>query len=308
MDRYGSLGFRGIHPLASGLYFALWAVMLTLGFHLGIAAAAFLAAVLLAAVLGLKSSLRRNAKWYALTILLTAVIHPLLNHRGRTILFYFLDQPITLEAVLYGLQTAVMISGVMCLFLSFNEVIHPGRFLYLFSKLSPKAALLMMMALRFVPLCAARLRLIGDVQRTRRETPQGASFADRMRRLGARVQILVTWSLESAVATADSMAARGYAIGPRTSYRLYRFGLRDGIFVGISGALFLMCISLWLAGWGRMDVENGPIWDARDGVVLAGVLAFAAIPIAMEGRERWWWRSTSLKSKNSASAIRTSRT
>jgi energy-coupling factor transport system permease protein len=308
MDQYGSLGFRGIHPLASGIYFAMWAVILTLGFHLGIASAALLMSILLAAVLGLGRSLRRSAKWYMLTILLTTVIHPLMNHRGRTILFYFPDQPITLEAVLYGLHTAVMICGMMAAFLSFNEVIHPGRFLYLFSKLSPKAALLMMMVMRFVPLFAERLRMIGEVQRTRSGKAQGGSFSERMKRLAAQVQILVTWSLESAVTTADSMSARGYGIAPRTAYRLYRFTWRDGVFMGICCALFMTCTGLRLAGWGRMDVLDGPVWDVRDSAVLAGVLLFAAIPIAMEGRERWWWRSISLKSNNSASAIRTNRT
>ena len=41
--------------------------------------------------------------------------------------------------------------------------------------------------------------------------------------------IITTWSLENSVDTADSMRARGYGTGKRTSYNNYRFTVRDGI-------------------------------------------------------------------------------
>ena len=40
--------------------------------------------------------------------------------------------------------------------------------------------------------------------------------------------IVVTWSLESGIITADSMRCRGYGLPGRTSFSLYRFDRRDG--------------------------------------------------------------------------------
>ena len=39
--------------------------------------------------------------------------------------------------------------------------------------------------------------------------------------------IMVTWSLESAIETADSMKSRGYGLPGRTAFSIYRFDDRD---------------------------------------------------------------------------------
>ena len=39
--------------------------------------------------------------------------------------------------------------------------------------------------------------------------------------------VVVTWSLENAIETSDSMKSRGYGTGRRTAYALYRFEERD---------------------------------------------------------------------------------
>lgn len=287
MDYTGSLGFRGLHPLAAFVFFACWIVMLTLGFHLIISAAALALSLILLWALGLGSSLRRNAVWFVLTLALMTLINPLINHRGRHILFYFMDQPITLEAVVYGLHSAVMIVGTLCAFMALIEVVHPQRFLYLFSGLSPKMALLSMMALRFIPLLRRRLHEIALVQRTR--NGQARSLAGRAKMLMQELEILASWSLEEAVQTADSMAARGYGTRRRSTYHPYRLTWRDGAFIAVCAAVFLLCVTMWLYGWGRMDRSGNLGWTWQDSMVLACITFYAAVPIGLEGRERWWW-------------------
>ena len=39
--------------------------------------------------------------------------------------------------------------------------------------------------------------------------------------------IVVTWSLESGIITADSMRCRGYGLPGRTAFSIYRFDDRD---------------------------------------------------------------------------------
>ncbi len=92
------------------------------------------------------------------------MINPLFSHRGSHILFYAWDQPVTLESLAYGLFATVNLLVLLVLFISYNAVITPARFLYLFGSLFPKIALLIVMAMRFVPLLKHRLAGISSVQ------------------------------------------------------------------------------------------------------------------------------------------------
>lgn len=51
------------------------------------------------------------------------------------------------------------------------------------------------------------------------------------------MSIVVTWALENALDTADSMKSRGYGLPKRTAFSLFRFTLRDGICLGVLAAL-----------------------------------------------------------------------
>lgn len=89
-----------------------------------------------------------------------AVINPLFSHRGSHILFYFMDQPITLEAVFYGLMMMTVLLTIFILFISYNYTVTADKFMYLFAGVAPKTALLTLMTIRFVPLFQRRLRQI----------------------------------------------------------------------------------------------------------------------------------------------------
>ncbi|MFD2875261.1 hypothetical protein ACFTAO_03675 [Paenibacillus rhizoplanae] len=59
--------------------------------------------------------LARSLPFMLLMAASVALLNPLFSHRGAHILFYWLDQPITLEAVLYGLM---MMTMLLTIFLS----------------------------------------------------------------------------------------------------------------------------------------------------------------------------------------------
>lgn len=58
-----------------------------------------------------------------------------------------------------------------------------------------------------------------------------------------RLEVLLTWSLEEGLQTADSMKARGYGTGRRSSYSPYRWRPKDG------AALFFLLIAGGLSVW-----------------------------------------------------------
>ena len=57
---------------------------------------------------------------------------------------------------------------------------------------------------------------------------RNGSMHQRVRSALRVFSIVVTWSLESGIITADSMRCRGYGLPGRTSFSLYRFDRRDG--------------------------------------------------------------------------------
>ena len=70
-------------------------------------------------------------------ILLTALINPIFNHEGVTILGYLPSgNPVTQESVIYGICAALMIVSVICHFSCYNEVMTSDKFIYIFGKIS----------------------------------------------------------------------------------------------------------------------------------------------------------------------------
>ena len=56
------------------------------------------------------------------------------------------------------------------------------------------------------------------------------------------LSIMLTWSLENALETADSMKSRGYGLPGRTAFSIYRFDSRDKLallWLGFCGAYLL---------------------------------------------------------------------
>jgi energy-coupling factor transport system permease protein len=83
------------------------------------------------------------------------------------------------------------------------------------------------MSLRFVPRFAAQIKVISDAQRCIGRDIRSGGIVKRARH-GIRIlSILITWALENAIDTADSMKSRGYGLRGRTAFSIFRFTRRD---------------------------------------------------------------------------------
>jgi len=288
-------GFGGLHPLVCFVYYA--GVML-LGLMLShpiyqLAAIALLAVLLLLQRQG--RQLARTLPYYLLVGGLFAVVNPLLSHRGRHILFYFRDQPITLEAVLYGVMTMMAILTILLMFVSYRVVMTTDKFMFLFSAILPQTALHVWMTLRFIPLFARRFQQIELIQRARGIDMRAGGPVRRLRNGALLLRILLTWSLEDAMRTGDSMKARGYGTARRTAYYPYRMDRRDRLMLALLGALLLLALAGWWKGWGlltlypRMEPIRLAPWEWVHFAISA---LFVGMPILIEARERYRWRSS----------------
>jgi energy-coupling factor transport system permease protein len=161
------------------------------------------------------------------TGMLIFLINPLFNERGRHALLVVMGHRVTLEATTYGLMSALSIICVLMLFISYNEVMTPNKLLFLFSKFLPQFAILLMLTLRFIPLMRRRLNEIAAVQVSKGISIKQGPWKERIKKGMLYVQVLLTYSLEEAIQTADSMKARGYGQKKRSTYEYFRLNKKD---------------------------------------------------------------------------------
>ena len=182
----------------------------------------------------------KTALWMMLPVfLISAVINPLFSHEGMTILWYFSSgNPLTLESIIYGLASGLMIVCVLNWFSCYQVVMTSDKFIYLFGKIIPALSLILSMVFRFVPKFKTQIIKISDSQKCIGRDVTNGNVLERAHHGMKILSIVTTWALENSVETADSMRSRGYGLRGRTNFSKYRFDTRDkmmGLVIAVLG-------------------------------------------------------------------------
>ena len=280
------------HPLVLMTYFIATLLLTMLTMHPVFLALSLLGALSFCATLTRPGVFIKSLLFYLFMFILIAVINPIFSHNGETPLFFLNDQAVTLEAILYGIAIAGMLIAVLFWFKCYSEIMTSDKFIYLFGRIIPKLALILSMALRFVPLFITQIKKIHSVQKTM-GLYTTKSLTDRFLG-GVRVfYAILQWSLENAVETADSMKARGYGLKGRTSFSLFRFRPIDGA---------LLAAILTLTGTATAGMLTGQVdfffYPGMSVISLSAVTLFLyavmavliLIPLLFEGKEALKWK------------------
>ncbi len=237
-----NMGFKGCHPTVNLLFY-----ISVLAFGMLFSHPVCLAVSLTASLIyHIKLNGRKAARSFACFLLpmLFAVIliNTFFNHYGITVLATFpWGNSLTFESIVNGFVTGVVVVSVILWFFTYNEVVTADKFMYVFGKRIPGIALIISMALRFVPMYRVRLREIADAQRGIGKDYRQGNIITRVKNAGNIIVILVTWALENAIETSDSMRARGYGAGKRKTYSRFVWQPSDTV---ILTALILIDIIL----------------------------------------------------------------
>lgn len=278
--------FADRNPVALAVYFLATAGVAMLCMEPVILSISLAGALLTFFVLG-----GRRGHGFALGLFLaTALINPLVSHNGRTVLFVLNHSPITLEALLYGLAAGGMLLAALYWLRGFSAIMTSDKLLYLFGGLSPKLALVLSMALRYVPLLGRQGRKVHQAQLALGLYRED-NLVDGLRGGAREFSILTTWALENGIVTADSMSARGYGLGPRSRFSLFSWCLGDVLLAVMSLAL----AGLALAGAQSRRFAFYPQLSAAPMTALS-VLGYAAyavmalLPAIIQLKEAIRWR------------------
>lgn len=98
-------------------------------------------------------------------LLVVTVFNAFFVHQGMTVLFYIFQNPITLEATVYGVSLGCMLAAVLMWFSCYQEVVGSDRFLALFSHIVPTTAMMVSMIFNFIPQVMAKARQIDDAHK-----------------------------------------------------------------------------------------------------------------------------------------------
>ncbi|MER1998298.1 MAG: energy-coupling factor transporter transmembrane component T [Lysinibacillus sp.] len=235
----------------------------------------------------------RDWKLYVPLFFLMAIINPLISHNGQLVLFYLNGNAVTVEAICYGVAMATMLTTVMLWFSSYNEVMTSDKFLYLFGKLSPVLALTLSITMRLVPRFQQQLRRIARAQKTMGMDYTTGSLVHRIKCTMRIISILITWALENAIETADSMKARGYSIGKRTSFSLFIFEHRDRVLLCLIGLLVALLLTASVFGYATFyyyPTFTAIDWSWKSMIVYVLYAGLLMIPIVIELRGALKWR------------------
>ncbi len=282
--------FEDYNPIVHLIYFAACSAVAMFFLHPVTVLLSLSGAIALCIVRSRTASARMHLLFLGVFAVM-ALLNPLLNHNGATVLLVINHNPLTLEAVVYGVFAAAMLVSVLYWFRAFSDVMTADKLLYLFGSISPKLALILSMALRYIPLFAKQTQRVNETQRAM-GLYREENLIDRTRG-GVRVfSVMVTWALENGIVTADSMSARGYGSGRRTHYSRFRVRRADVLVLLIT--MLLLAITLVGGAMGVLTMRWYPTLEPPRTDLLAlityGAYALLAfLPTILEIGERVRW-------------------
>jgi ABC-type cobalt transport system, permease component CbiQ and related transporters len=284
--------FSSYHPLILFLYFCVVLFFNMFFMHPAILIISLISMFIYSVMLNGLRALKFNVLYMLPVTVIVALINPLFNHYGVTILFYLNNNPITLESVVYGIILAVVFISVIIGFSCFNKVMTSDKLIYLFGRLIPILSLMFSMTLRFVPRYKAQLKKISNAQKC---IGMDASRGNVLKRIknGVRIiSILITWALENAIESADSMKARGFGLRGRTSFSLFSWKKRDKAFFVLQ--IVLLGIILTGMGWGKFNSQYSPMitisgMGEKSFLFFLAYAVFCLLPVMTDVKESIVW-------------------
>lgn len=291
--------FSKFHPLVNFSYFV--AVM---AFSMFIMHPVFLAISLLTsfAYSLYLSFLIGKSKTVLLTPLLILPImlfNTAFNHGGATILSYLPGgNPLTLESIIYGGAAGCLMVSVLLWFICFTLVITTDKFIYLFGRIIPSLSLVISMALRFIPRFINQFKAVSASERAFGRDISKGGLISRIKNAVRILSITVSWSMENAIETADSMKSRGYGLPERTAFSPYCFEFRDKVTLTV---IFILTVYVAVGLFTDSLYYNYlPIikWSFGGAYSISVYIAYSIlclIPMAVNVKEELKWKS--LRSK-----------
>ena len=285
--------FKSYHPIINFIYFIAVIGISMFVMHPVFLLISFVGSLSYAIYLGGVKVIYTQLLYSLPLCIIIGLINPLFNHEGITILMYLGENPLTLESIYYGCAMAVLFINVMLWFYVYQYVMTSDKLIYLMGRKLPNLSLIFSMTLRFVPLFQRQFKKVMSAQEGIGNSSNQKSIFEKIRWGSKVLSIMITWILETAIDTADSMKSRGYGLKGRTSFSNYTFKGRD-IRLLIILILLLVCLGVGLR-YGVAYVRYFPSMkfegiSLKSGIVYLIYGALCMLPVSLHLVEDMKWR------------------
>lgn len=286
--------FKNYHPFTNFIYFL--AVLLFAMFTLQPVCIiiSFVAAVVYSVILKGMKKVAKGLCFSAGFALILIIVNPLFNHQGMRILYYLPSgNPLTYESIIYGVFTALLMITVIQWFVCYHEVMSSEKIICIFGKIMPSISLLLSMILRFIPRLKAQFKAVNEAQHGIHRGTLDGNYLGRIRNTCKIFSIVITWSMENSIETADSMKSRGYGLPGRSSFTMTRFESRDTIICTITMLLAIYVFFGRLRGgltYRYFPSIKGDLWQP---LTLSIYIAYALlnfIPVLIKVHQLYYLR------------------
>jgi len=179
-------------------------------------------------------------------------LNPLVAHWGETVLFNLWgnpSKPVTLEALLYGLNSGLMMMTVALWCFAFSKVLTSEKLTYIFAPVFPALSIMFVMILRLIPFYSRRASEISD-GRKGLGLEKGKSLWQKLKEKMSVLNAVTSSTLEDGRYTADSMVERGWGKAKRSSFIQYRFGMWDLVLCVVLVCAVCGCL------WWELGIKN----------------------------------------------------
>ena len=278
------MNFASYHPALNLLFFVAVIAFTACWTHPGLVAVSFLCALAYSARL---RGPRAVAFGCALAAALAfAALFALNVHFGVTNLARTpIGNSITVESLTCGIIVGIKVAAILVWLSCVLRVFTADKVVFLLGSVFPKAAMMLAVTLRAVPVAGDRARKIAVAQSGIGRGPGQGSILRRIANALRRASILVSWSIERFVEMSDSMRSRGAILRGRTAYSLYRFDNRDRALAVILVALITVCAAATALGETQMLFSPIIVLPKATSVsiaVFAAFLALCLLPLALQ--------------------------
>jgi len=250
---------------------------------------AYKAMVLAAAIAALAAGAGLHRMRGLLTgVVLIGAFATLLNfvsaHLGTTVLFNLpvaipgIGGPYTLEALAAGLSGGLTVAAAIVAAAPFSLMLASHEVMDALPAALSRTGAAIAASLNLVPSVAASFVQVSEAQRLRGWRPRGPrSWAEVV------VPVVLT-SVEGSIQLAESMEARGFGSGPRTSLKSSPLRRSDWLLVGASAAAVIAFLAAHAGGWATDWYPYPTLAFPAVGIVPLAACLFLFAPVVL-------WRS-----------------
>ena len=280
------MSFQQFHPLTIIFYYGSLLIMATLTKQ-PVIIGLVLVAVLVHHLMTAGSGVTFRTIVYDLFVLLLVLLMSIaFKHNGVTPLFFWNDQAVTKEVIVWAICVGLLLMLLHLLYESVLRHLTTDRLLFACRLLWPVFSMGLSMLLRFIPTVQQRFRQMHQAQKTIGYYAT-ASLFDKGSGLLKTAYESTVWAFDQCFHKSDTMRARGYHLQKKTVFHLYKWRIEDSVIVAI---LVIMMI-LFLLHFSEVAFYYFPDTKELELPVqtITALVIVSWLPVLIDLKERLKW-------------------